>query len=200
MESLEAIFVDRDGVLNRERKDYVKSWSEFEFLPGALAALARLAGFGVPILLITNQSVIGRGLAERSEIDEIHARLQGAAKDRGGRIDKVFVCPHRPDEGCGCRKPAPGLLLQAAEAYGLNLSHCIFIGDAVTDALAAEAAGCASLLVRSGRQGDELPALVASARKRGALIGIDIPLVADIVEAVAWIENALQGPIEQHHD
>ncbi|HMN31307.1 MAG TPA: HAD-IIIA family hydrolase, partial [Caldilineaceae bacterium] len=94
--SIQAIFLDRDGVINRERSDYVKAWSEFEFLPGVLTALSQLAQLGVPILVISNQSAIGRGLASPAIVDEIHQRARAIIEGAGGRIDAFFVCPHHP--------------------------------------------------------------------------------------------------------
>ncbi|MEZ4713789.1 MAG: HAD family hydrolase [Caldilineaceae bacterium] len=159
---LTAIFLDRDGVINRERRDYVKSWGEFQFLPNALGALRQLAALSVPVLVITNQSAIGRGIVSQSEIDVIHRRMQQEVSAAGGRIDQVFVCPHRPDENCACRKPRPGLLLQALARYNLVAARTVFIGDSFTDLQAAQAAGCRSMLVRSGLQGPGLASLLAN--------------------------------------
>lgn len=159
---IQAIFLDRDGVINQERSDYVKSWDEFRILPGVLDALHRLAELNVPIIIITNQSAIGRGSATQETINGIHQRLKDMVAEAGGKIDDIFLCPHRPDENCGCRKPKPGLLLQAAAKYQLNLEQTIFIGDAVTDYQAARAAQCNSILVKSGRQAQQLESLVES--------------------------------------
>ncbi len=180
----DAIFLDRDGVLNRERKDYVKCVAELELLPGALIALRRLAALDVPIYLITNQSAIGRRIVSRQEVDAIHQSLMRQVEAAGGKISQVYLCPHHPKEGCRCRKPAPGLLHAAAAENDLNLRRCVLIGDALTDALAADAAGCRSILVRSGCTGRELPGLVDAASEQGALrIESVISIVADIVEA-----------------
>ncbi len=158
----QAIFLDRDGTINRERADYVKSWHEYEWLPGAQEALALLAQQGAPILIVTNQSAVGRGILEMSTLDAIHAQVQVEAAAAGGRIDRFFVCPHTPAQQCGCRKPQPGLLQQAAAQYNLDLARCVMIGDAITDLQAAAAAGCPCILVRTGRQGASLSALVAA--------------------------------------
>jgi D-glycero-D-manno-heptose 1,7-bisphosphate phosphatase len=157
---MEAIFLDRDGVINRERSDYVKSWQEFEFLPGSLDALELLAQLDLPIVVITNQSVIGRGIVDRRVVDDIHDKMLSRVNSHGGRIDRVFVCPHHPNAGCECRKPRPGLLFQAQAVFHLDLSKCVFVGDSVTDFLAARAVGCRSILVQSGRQGARLDDLV----------------------------------------
>jgi D-glycero-D-manno-heptose 1,7-bisphosphate phosphatase len=153
---MQAIFLDRDGVINRERADYVKQWSEFEFLPGVLSALRALAALDLPILVVSNQSAIGRGLVSQQGVDDIHWRARTVIEEAGGRIDEFLVCPHRPDDGCACRKPRPGLLLRAAKSYNLTMADCFFVGDALTDFLAAQAAGCRALLVKSGRQGTQL--------------------------------------------
>lgn len=158
--SVQAILLDRDGVINRERADYVKQWDEFEFLPGVLPALCTLATLAVPILVVSNQSAIGRGLVSLATVNVIHQQARQVIQRAGGRIDGFFICPHHPAEKCDCRKPKPGLLLQAAAAFDLCLADCVFIGDAITDYEAALAAGCQSMLVQSGRQGPSLPELV----------------------------------------
>ncbi|MEZ4672708.1 MAG: D-glycero-beta-D-manno-heptose 1,7-bisphosphate 7-phosphatase [Caldilineaceae bacterium] len=187
---MHGILLDRDGVINRERADYVKSWDEFEFLPGVLAAIQRLATLSIPIVVITNQSVIGRGIVNRTAIDAIHQRAQIEIAAAGGRIDAVFLCPHHPSARCDCRKPQPGLLYQAADQFALNLADTIFIGDSITDYQAAETAGCQSILVRSGRQGEKLPTLIAQEQQSARLIGRPAsqpPLVADLSAAVELI-------------
>jgi D-glycero-D-manno-heptose 1,7-bisphosphate phosphatase len=164
MPRLQAIFLDRDGTLNRERADYVKSWQEFEWLPRALDALAVLAALDVPVLVVTNQSAVGRGILDASVLQGIHTQARAEALTAGGRLDDFLICPHAPADGCTCRKPRPGLLLQAAAHYNLDLQSCVFVGDSLTDMQAAEAAGCAWLLVRTGRQATVLDAAVASLR------------------------------------
>ena len=178
---MQAIFLDRDGVINRERADYVKAWDEFEFLPAVLPALRTLARLDVPILVISNQSAIGRGLVSQATVEAIHQRARRLIEQAGGRVDGFFVCPHRPDEGCDCRKPKPGLLLQAAAAFAVDLAEAVFIGDARSDYQAALAAGCRPLLVRSGRQGAQL----------ATLFGADVatPVVDDLAAAVDHLLN-----------
>ena len=171
-----AILLDRDGVINHERADYVKSWPEFQLLPGVLAALRRLATLPIPIVVITNQSAIGRGLVAPATVAAIHDRLAQAAHTAGGRLDGFFVCPHHPTAGCDCRKPKPGLLLQAARHFGFDLAQAIFIGDAITDFEAARAAGCHAILVKSGRQGTVLDTYFTNTAAP--------PLVADLAAAV----------------
>jgi len=145
-----AVFVDRDGVINEERRAYVTRWSEFRFLPGALDALVALSQTGQRVLVITNQSAIHRGLATHADVRRLHRRMVAAVTAAGGRIDGIYVCPHRPDEGCDCRKPRPGLLLRAAAQHRLDLARCYLIGDKLTDIEAGLAVGCRCILVRTG--------------------------------------------------
>ncbi len=175
----QAVFLDRDGVINRERADYVKSWEEFEFLPGVLAALQRLATLNAPILVISNQSAIGRGLVSYATVNAIHHAAQAKIEAAGGRIDGFFVCPHRPEEACVCRKPKPGLLFQAAKLFALDLGQSVFIGDALTDFQAAEAAGCQSILVESGLQGFQLRKLCID--KPAARITQNLAAAVDLI-------------------
>ena len=146
-----AAFIDRDGVICRNRDDYVKSWSEFVFLRGALRSLARLARLRLRVVVITNQSIINRHIVPVQVVEDIHARMVQTVAEAGGRIDRVLYCPHRPDEHCTCRKPEPGLLLQAAEELGLDLLGSYLIGDAETDMQAGRAVGCHRYLVLTGR-------------------------------------------------
>lgn len=178
--SRSAVFLDRDGVINRNCPDHVKSWAEFEFLPRALEALRELAGLGWPVVVVSNQAAIGRGLVSRQMVEEINARMVAAVHAAGGRIDGVFYCPHRPEDGCACRKPRPGLLFRAAASLGLDLARSFLVGDAESDILAAQAAGCRPILVLTGRGAEQLAYLQAH--------GIDGFHVAnDLADAVKWI-------------
>jgi D-glycero-D-manno-heptose 1,7-bisphosphate phosphatase len=141
--------VDRDGVINRMRPDHVKRWDEFEVLPGALEALARLSTAGLDVVILTNQSAIGRGLVSRQTVDEMHGRLRELVRQRGGDIRAFLVCPHTPSDGCDCRKPAPGLLFRARDELGIDLVHAIMVGDQRSDVDAASAAGCRAILIRA---------------------------------------------------
>lgn len=141
------VFVDRDGVLVRDRPDYVKGWAEVEIIPGAFEALARLRSAGAQVLVATNQSAVGRGIIGRDAVDEIHGRLADIAEHHGARIDAFLVCPHRPEDGCFCRKPKPGLLLEAQLERGVDLESAFMVGDQVSDGLAAVAAGCTPILL-----------------------------------------------------
>ena len=151
MERRPAVFVDRDGVIVRNRNDYVKSWDEVEVIPGAVEALARLSKSGHRVFVVTNQSAVSRGLISRAGLDDIHERISGMVESMGGRIEAFLVCPHHPDENCGCRKPNPGLLMEARDRYGVDLTRTVLIGDHETDLEAAASAGVDAILVLSGR-------------------------------------------------
>jgi len=146
-----AVFIDRDGVICRNRDDYVKSWDEFVFLPGVLEGLAKLARTDLYIVIVTNQSAINRGIVPAETVEDINARMVLAIEEAGGRIDRVMYCPHRPDERCACRKPQAGMLLMAAKDLGLDLAHSYLIGDAESDMQAGWAVGCHRYLVLTGR-------------------------------------------------
>jgi D-sedoheptulose 7-phosphate isomerase len=145
------VIIDRDGVINRNLSDSVNSWEEFEFLPGALEGLATLARYGHRVVVVTNQANIGRGLLTRAQLEHIHGRMTEAVIEAQGSIEAVYVCDHRPEDGCSCRKPASGLLTQAAEELEFELSEAYVIGDHRSDVEAAHAAGARAVLVLSGR-------------------------------------------------
>ena len=175
-----AIFLDRDGVIIRNRADYVKAWDEVVLLPGALSALRHLSATGYAIVIVTNQSPINRGITTETAVGDLHRRLVARIEAAGGRIDGIFYCPHTPEEACRCRKPEPGLLLEAAEALGLDVKSSWLVGDARTDIQAALNAGCRPIFVLTGRGDEQLPAL--SAEERAACI-----VLRDLRKAVHWI-------------
>lgn len=149
------VLVDRDGVLVKSRIDYVKTLTEMEILPGALEALAVLSKRDHRVFVVTNQSAIGRGLTTIAKVNRIHSHLAREVRRFGGEIEAFLVCPHTPEDGCGCRKPAPGLLFQARDRYGVDLDSAVMIGDFHTDTQAARAAGCISIRVLDGRPAEE---------------------------------------------
>jgi D-glycero-D-manno-heptose 1,7-bisphosphate phosphatase len=144
------IFLDRDGVINENRSDYVKSWSEFRFLPGSREAIAKLTQVGHRIVVCTNQAGIARGTLSVETVEDIHHRMIESIRDFGGRIEKVYYCPHDRYEDCSCRKPRPGMLLQARDELGIDMRDAVFIGDSITDIRAGLAAGIHAVLVLSG--------------------------------------------------
>jgi D-glycero-D-manno-heptose 1,7-bisphosphate phosphatase len=147
-----AIFLDRDGVIIENCANYVRSWADVVIYPQALAALAKISKLPYKVVIVTNQSAVGRGLISLSTAWTINDRLTEEISRSGGRIDAVFMCPHAPEDGCECRKPRPGLLFQAQQALSLDLSLSLMIGDALTDLMAAQAAAVGRMaLVRTGR-------------------------------------------------
>ena len=145
-----AVFLDRDGVINENRADYVKSVAEVEFIPGALESLARLARRPWPIVLVTNQSAVGRGLLTLETLEAIHAHMLHHIRAAGGRLDGIYFCPHHPEFQCVCRKPAPGMLLQAAAELNIDLRASVLIGDNAPDVGVARAVGAKPVLVLTG--------------------------------------------------
>ena len=161
----EALFLDRDGVINEDREDYVKSWPEFRFIPGVRSALKRLRKAGIPVVVITNQSVIGRGMITEKELSVIHERMGNAVQKTGGLLQKIYYCPHHPGDRCRCRKPRIGLLKRAAKEMDLDLKKSIFVGDTLKDIQAGNRAGCRTLLVQTG-QGKESLIKILSGKTR----------------------------------
>lgn len=176
-----AIFLDRDGVLIENRPDYVKAWEEVEVFPHTFTAMRKLAQTGRPIVMVTNQSAVGRGIITAGFVDEIHRRLIAEVEANGGRIDAVYFCPHHPQETCDCRKPLPGMLLQAAREHNLDLNASFLVGDAVSDIETARAVGTQGVLVRTGR-GEEQAALLTAEHGNW-----NVPVVPDLDAAVDYI-------------
>lgn len=147
-----AIFLDRDGVIIKNRPEYVRSWADVEIYQHSLEALAKINNTPFKIVIVTNQSGVGRGLIPRSVADRINACLVKEIERAGGRIDGVYMCPHAPIEACDCRKPKAGLLIKAANDLSIDLSQSIMIGDALTDVIAGFAANVKiKVLVKTGR-------------------------------------------------
>lgn len=146
-----AIFIDRDGVINHRRAgDYVLSWSQFSFTPGIRQALKELALLKLPIIVISNQSAVGRGLLETAALESITCKMYQALLRDGAPITAVYYCTHKPEDDCACRKPRPALLHQAAADFCIDLANSVFIGDSDADARAAELAGCKAVLFGPG--------------------------------------------------
>jgi D-glycero-D-manno-heptose 1,7-bisphosphate phosphatase len=147
-----AVFLDRDGVIIQNRENYVQNWNDVEFIPGSLQALKQLSQSTYKIIFISNQSAVGRGIISIAQVESINQRIIEKITEAGGRVDGLFMCPHTPDDHCYCRKPSPGLILQAAEEFYIDLPSSILIGDAFTDIQAGSAAGITRLiLVETGR-------------------------------------------------
>jgi len=151
--SFRHVILDRDGVLNYEAPEgsYVREPSEFRWLPGALEGLALLRRAGLRLSVATNQAGVGRGVMSLAQLAAVHERMQAEAAAHGGTIDAVLYCPHAPEERCSCRKPAPGLIQAAVAGSGIAASDTIVVGDDLRDLEAAERAGIAATLVRTGK-------------------------------------------------
>ncbi len=145
------VLLDRDGVINKDLPGSVCRVEDFELLPDAATAIARLNDLGFAVLVITNQACVGRGDLAIDELRAIHARMHEEIAAAGGKIDAVYVCPHTDDDDCDCRKPRPGLIEQAARDYGFDRAATWMVGDSERDVVAAHAAGCRAALARSGK-------------------------------------------------
>ena len=144
------VILDRDGVINRDSKAFVKSADEWQPLPGSIEAIGQLTRAGYTVAVASNQSGLARGLFSRRDLSAMHRKLRRLVAAAGGRIDRIVVCPHGPDDDCRCRKPQAGLLLRLARHYGTSLENVPAIGDSRRDLEAALAAGATPILVRTG--------------------------------------------------
>jgi D-glycero-D-manno-heptose 1,7-bisphosphate phosphatase len=174
------VFLDRDGVINENRDDHVKSWNEFHFIPGSLHAIQMLREAGIPVFVVTNQAAVGRGMLSKSMLEDMHARMQAQVLRSGGKIHDIRYCPHLPTEACTCRKPQPGMILDLAKSWHLDLNNAYLVGDALTDIEAASTAGCRSVLVKTGRGTDQLEQLPHASCQPNTI-------TANLYEAVMWI-------------
>ncbi len=178
------VFLDRDGVINIDSENYVKTWSEFEFIQGSLEAINLLSRHQFVSIIITNQSMINRKIAPIKELEYIHSMMKEIVKSRGGHIKDIFFCPHKPEDRCHCRKPKPGLILEAQKRYDIDLGSSVMIGDSVKDIESARNAGCGkAILVKTGK-GRESEKLLAEKEYAPDFIA------NDLLEAVTWIINS----------
>ncbi len=153
-----AVFLDRDGTI-AEYVEYCRRPEELRLLPGVGEAIRRLNESGLLVLVVTNQSAVGRGWLTHAQLEAIHAQMRRALALAGARLDGIYVCPHHPDQGCACRKPASGLFEQAAAEHQIALPASFMIGDRALDVLSGHRAGCSTILVRTGHEPE--PLLVA---------------------------------------
>jgi len=144
------VILDRDGVINRDSREFVKNADEWVPLPGSIGAIADLSRGGFTVAVASNQSGLSRGLFDRNALRAMHRKLRRLVAADGGRVDRIVVCPHGPDDGCRCRKPAPGLLQRLAHHYQTPLEGVPVVGDSLRALQAAGAAGATPLLVRTG--------------------------------------------------
>jgi D-glycero-D-manno-heptose 1,7-bisphosphate phosphatase len=171
------VILDRDGVINRESAEFVKSPAEWRPLPGSIAAIAALSQAGFIVAVASNQSGLARGLFDRNALRAMHRKLRRLVAAAGGRIDRIEVCPHGPDDSCNCRKPKPGLLYRLGRHFNADLTTTPAIGDSLRDLEAAVEAGARPILVRTGNGRRTEAAL------QGALA--DIEVFDDLAAAAA---------------
>ena len=145
------IILDRDGVINYDSDDFIKSADEWQPIPGSIESIGRLCTAGFNVAIATNQSGIGRGLLTVETLDEIHKKMSALVELRGGVIAGVFYCPHLPEDGCNCRKPRTGMLDEIENEFGIKLAGAPFVGDSERDLQAAISKGCIPVLVRTGK-------------------------------------------------
>lgn len=180
------VVLDRDGVINQDSPDFVKSPDEWIPLPGALEAIARINQAGYRVVIATNQSGLGRGLFDAATLNAIHAKLRSTLARHGGAIDAIFICPHAPDEGCDCRKPLPGLYREIARRFESDLHGVPSVGDSARDLEAAAAAGCTPWLVLTG---NGAKTLAKGQLPPGTVVWNDLGEVADALETAVQAEE-----------
>lgn len=144
------IILDRDGVINEDSDDYIKSAAEWQPIPGSIEAIAKLCNAGYSVVIATNQSGLSRGLFSLDDLEAMHRKMRDLVETAGGKIDGIYYCPHHPEENCDCRKPATGLLDAIAEDWG-NIEGVPFVGDSLKDLELAEKKHCKAILVRTGK-------------------------------------------------
>ncbi|MCG9096265.1 D-glycero-beta-D-manno-heptose 1,7-bisphosphate 7-phosphatase [Laribacter hongkongensis] len=148
---MKIVILDRDGVINHDRDDFVKNSLEWVPLPKAAEAIALFSQAGWRVVVATNQSGIGRGLFDMHALNAMHEKMHHLISKAGGRIDAVFFCPHKPEAGCSCRKPAPGMVLEVAERFSVKPESLWLVGDSLRDLEAVAAVGGRAILVRTGK-------------------------------------------------
>jgi histidinol-phosphate phosphatase family protein len=182
--SISAVFLDRDGVINRDSTDYIRTSDLFEFIPGSLQALVCLNQAGCRLIVVTNQSGVGRGIIRPEELEAIHEKMEREVRNAGGRFLDILACPHGPDENCACRKPRPGMILTTARRHGVDLSRSVMIGDSARDIECGQRAGCAAtILVRTGN-GLKTEALLRDSPTAPTQVADDLR------KAVAWLKDS----------
>lgn len=147
---MKTAIIDRDGVINYDSSQYIKSPNEWIAIPGSLEAIARLNHAGWRVIVATNQSGLGRGFYDMDTLNAIHEKMRQQLAAVGGHINTIFICPHRPEDNCTCRKPLPGLFIDIGRRYDLQLNQCVSVGDSLRDLQAAHTAGCHTALVLTG--------------------------------------------------
>ena len=173
------VFLDRDGTINTAPEHrYITEWEQFRFLPGALGAIRKLRDHGMPVIVVSNQSGVGRGLMSKTALARITRSMRAEVRRAGGHMEAIYYCTHHPDDGCRCRKPHPGMLRKAARERRIDLKRSFLVGDTETDVLTARSAGCRPVLVLTGRQTRTTSRHLTAPPDR---------IVKDLPQAVRWI-------------
>lgn len=193
---MSTIFLDRDGVINENRSDYVKSWDEFRFLPGACEAIVKLTQAGHRIVVCTNQAGVAKGSISIDTVEDIHRRMVAEIRKKGGVIEKVYYCPHGKDENCYCRKPRPGLLLRACSELGLDIKDAVFVGDSITDIQAGLAAGVHTILVLTGLGMEQFRTCYQEANGPFR-IALNLKHAADVILKGVYVHTGIQSSLER---
>ena len=179
--TMKLVILDRDGTINSDSDDFVKTPEEWLPLPGALEAIARLNHAGWHVVIASNQSGLGRGLFDVASLNAIHAKMNKMLAALGGRVDAVFYCPHSPEESCNCRKPLPGLFEQIGARFGVPLKGVPTAGDSLRDLLAGAAAGCEPHLVLTGKSAQYRGGVPPEGLPPGTLVHQDLSAFADFI-------------------
>ena len=177
---MKTIVLDRDGVINQDSDDYIKSAEEFVPIVGSIEAIANLSAAGFRVFIATNQSGLAQQFFDEDILSEIHHLLCSMVEQLGGGIDGIFYCPHHPDDNCSCRKPGTGLLEQIESEFACELAGSYFVGDSLKDIQAAQAFGCKPILVRTGKG-----TLTESVLRSNAVS--DVPVYESLSSAIADI-------------
>jgi D-glycero-D-manno-heptose 1,7-bisphosphate phosphatase len=191
---MKLVILDRDGTINFDSDEYIKTPEEWQPLPGALEAIARLNHAGWHVAVASNQSGLGRGLFDIGALNAIHAKMHKALAAHGGRIDAVFYCPHTPDDGCTCRKPLPGLFEQIGERFGVDLRTTHVVGDTPRDLQAGVVLGCQPHLVLTGKAAGLDPQALPEGYPAGTRVHQDLAAFADWLIARAPAARPAPGP------
>lgn len=177
---MKLIILDRDGVINEDSDDYIKSPDEWIPIPGSLDAIARLNHAGYAVAIASNQSGIARGYFSLETLAAMNVKMNDMLSQVGGRVDAMFFCPHGPKDGCDCRKPRPGLLTEIGNRFQASLGNVLFVGDNINDVKAAQAAGAKPVLVKTGK-GEQTINMMAENNINNIPVYVDL---ADVVNTV----------------
>lgn len=177
---MKLIILDRDGVINEDSDDYIKSPDEWIPIPGSLDAVARLNHAGYSVAIASNQSGIARGYFSLETLAAMSVKMNDMLTPLGGRIDAMLFCPHGPNDGCDCRKPRPGMLIEIGNRFQTNLENVLFVGDNINDVKAAQVAGAKPVLVKTGK-GEQTASLIAENNSMNVPVYNDL---ADVVNSI----------------